>query len=128
MNPLTQNEYAVKDSFDAAQRIQQIPQNLFDEGYRYVSFDAVSLFTNVPLKRTVDVILDRVYNDKLIKTKLVKRTLKKLINDCCKKTPFSFNNQIYKQLDGVSMGSSLGPVLANVIMTELEKKVVKPLF
>ena len=127
LNPLTQNEYAVKDSFDAAQRIQQIPQNLFDEGYRYVSFDAVSLFTNVPLKRTVDVILDRVYNDKLIKTKLVKRTLKKLINDCCKKTPFSFNNQIYKQLDGVSMGSSLGPVLANVIMTELEKKVVKPL-
>ena len=59
LNPLTQNEYAVNDSFDAAQRIQQIPQNLFDEGYRYVSFDVVSLFTNVPLKRTVDVILYR---------------------------------------------------------------------
>ena len=28
---------------------------------------------------------------------------------------------MYKQIDGVSMRSSLGPTLANVIMTELEK-------
>ena len=27
---------------------------------------------------------------------------------------FSFNNQIYKQLDGVAMGSPLGPALANI--------------
>ena len=32
----------------------------------------------------------------------------------------------YEQCDGVSMGSSLGPVLANIIMTELEEIVVKP--
>ena len=31
---------------------------------------------------------------------------------------------IYEQKDGVSMGASLGPVLANIIMTELEKSVV----
>ena len=40
---------------------------------------------------------------------------------------FSFNNVIYKQRDGVSMGSSLGPILANVIMTKLEKKILQPL-
>ena len=62
-----------------------------------------------------------------METKLKKRTLKKLISDTCKKTTFSFNNQLYEQCDGVSMGSSLGPVLANIIMTELENVIVRNL-
>ena len=31
----------------------------------------------------------------------------------------------HKQTDGVSMGSPLGPVLANIIMTGLESTIVK---
>ena len=52
--------------------------------------------------------------------------MKKLITASCTKTAFSFNNKMYKQIDEVSMGSLLGPVLA-IIMTELEKIVVKDL-
>ena len=36
------------------------------------------------------------------------------------------NNKLFEQTDGVSMGGSLGPVLANIIMTEFEQTVVKP--
>ena len=36
------------------------------------------------------------------------------------KLRFIFNNKIYEQKDDVSMGSLLGPVLANIIMAELE--------
>ena len=119
LNPLIMNEFSLKDSFDATKRIQNIPDELFEKGYRFVSFDVKSLFTNVPLAKTIDIILNRVYDQKLIETKLKRRSLKKLISDVCKKTKFSFNNQLYEQLDGVSMGSSLGPVLDNIIMTEL---------
>ena len=76
---------------------------------------------------TIQVILDRVYKEKLITTTLKKRTLKKLILDTCLKTPFLSGGTIYEQIDGVSMGASLGPVLANIIMTELEKTVVDKL-
>ena len=37
----------------------------------------------------------------------------------------SFNNVIYKQKDGVSMSSPLGPTFANAIMTELEKVILQ---
>ena len=100
---------------------------MFENGYQYISFDVESLFSNVPIKRTVDIILKRIYEDKLVSTNLRKRTLKKLILDTCTKTAFSFNNKLYQQKDGVSMGSSLGPVLANIIMAELEDVVIKPL-
>ena len=127
LNPLTQNEYHLKDSFTAAERIKQIPANLYDEGYKLVSFDVKSLFTNVPLDKTIQVILDRVYNQKQITTTLKKNTLRKLIRDTCSKTAFLSGGVIYEQKDGVSMGSSLGPVLANIIMTELERSVVSRL-
>ena len=49
-----------------------------------------------------------------------KSSLKKLLLDTCTKTSFSFNGQLYEQIDGVSMGGSLGPLLANIIMVELK--------
>ena len=64
MNPLTQNMYTVKDSFDAANKINQILSNVQNsDEYVLVSLDVVSLFTNVPLKKTVD-ILKRIYTGK----------------------------------------------------------------
>ena len=63
LNPLTQNEYTLRDSFHAVSEIKSIPKELFSEGYRLVSFDVVSLFTNVPLDRTINIILKRIYHD-----------------------------------------------------------------
>ena len=99
---------------------------LFDEGFRFVSFDIESLFTNVPLKRTLNLVLKRVFTDGFIDT-TSKRTLKKLLLDACTKTVFSFDSTLYEQIHGVSMGSCLAPVLANIILTEFEKLVVDDL-
>ena len=82
-----------------------IPPDLFSDGYRFVLFDVTSLFTNIPLRKTVDVIVKCIYTDKQIQTGLQKRALKKLIIDSCTKTPFFFNGQLYQQIDGVSMRS-----------------------
>ena len=49
------------------------------------------------------------------------------MKDFCTKTAFSFNGIIRKQKDGVTMASSLGPFIANIIMTEFEKVIVEPL-
>lgn len=36
---------------------------------------------------------------------------------------FTFNNEIYTQIDDVAMGSPLGPVLANTFMVTLEQSI-----
>ena len=118
----------VKDRFIAANKIREIPKELFDHGYRFVSFDVESLFTAVPLSKTINIILDWIYNKKLLKTNIKKRAMKKILKDCCNKNAFSFNNTIYEHIDGVSMGSYLGPVVANIIMTELETVIFDTLF
>ena len=129
MNLLTLNDFTitVNDSLDAANKTQQIPKQLFDSAYKFISFDVISLFTNVPLAKTIDIILKRVFSEKLVTTNLTKRTMKKLLKDACLKTAFTFNDKIYKQIDSVSMGSPLGLLLANVFMAELEKGIIQKL-
>ena len=69
----------------------------------------------------------RIYFDKVISTNLKKRSMKRLLLDTCTKIAFTFNGGIYEQRDGVCMAFSLCLLLANVIMTDFEKKVIKPL-
>ena len=127
LNPLASNEFCSKDIFDAVERLKNIPQHLFDEDFRFVSFDVKSLFTNIPLNKTIDIIFNKIYKQNKLKTAFKKRTLKKLLRDACTKTPFSINGELYRQIDGVSMGSPLSPTLANIIMTALEDEIVRDL-
>ena len=108
--------------------MREIPKELFEEGYRFVSIDIELLYMSIPLSRIINIILDRIYNQKLLKANIKKQTLQKLLKRCCTKNVFTFNNVIYEQIDGVSMWSCLGPAIANFIMTELEIKVVDSLF
>ena len=46
LNPVTLNHYYLRVSFDVVSAIRCIPQSRYDEGYRFVSFDVESLFSN----------------------------------------------------------------------------------
>ena len=43
----------------------------------------------------------------------------------CSQSVFLYNNKVYKQIDGVAMGSPLGPVLANLFMSIHDKDWLK---
>ena len=96
----------MKRTFEAVNKIHSILPELFEQGYPYYSLDVISLFNNVPLNRTIKIILKEYMRKNMLATKLRKSTLKKLIKDTYMKTAFSFNNEIRKQIDGVSMESS----------------------
>ena len=118
--------YTLKDFFDAANKINQtLPDAYNSDEYVFVSIDVVSLFTNVLLKKTVDIILlKRIYTSKEITSTLMKRSLEKLILETCQKTALLINGKVYEQTDVVSMAGYLGPALANIIMAVCQKVIV----
>lgn len=93
-----------------------------------LSFDVESLFTNIPTLETIDIILRLVYKgNKKYHHGLLKEELKKLLIICTQESHFQFNNEFFDQVDGISMGSPLGPLFANIFMADFEKKHMKVL-
>ena len=91
------------------------------------SLDVESLFTNVPIDATIDIIIKNVYNHPdTPPPKIPKEILKNLLQLCTKEAPFRCpRNKLYLQIEGVAMGSPLGPTFANFYMGELESKIFK---
>ena len=58
LQPLTPNNYSVKDIFDIVCEKESLPPALFNESYRYDLFDIESLFTNANLLMSICIILD----------------------------------------------------------------------
>ena len=80
------------------------------------------LFTNIPLDETIDICIDGLYNENENTQKIPKDVFPNLLNVATKESFFfMFNNKFCKQIDGVAMGSPVGPALANVFMCSFEK-------
>ena len=90
------------------------------------SLDVESLFTNVPVERTIEVICDYVYNNQNSKPLTLSRPiLTKMLKACTTESPFRCpQGQLYRQIDGIAMGSPLGVLFANAYMCKIESEVL----
>ena len=94
--------------------------NSLDNNKFLISFDVQSLFTNIPLTETIDIAVDVIHTN--IENFPVNKTdLKKLFLFATAENHFLFDSSYYDQIDGVAMGSSLAPVLANLFMSHHER-------
>ena len=89
------------------------------------SFDISSLFTNIPLQQCNNIVLDNIFiNPNTTYHGFNRNNFKKLLELATGNSVFLFNKTIYEQIDGVAMGSPLGPTLANIFMCHLENKYI----
>jgi hypothetical protein len=111
-------QYSVNSTSAFIEKLQEFQ---FSEGDESVSFDVCSLFTNVPLDETIKLIADKVYSES---SKCVppfpKKIFTKLLNFATSGM-FLYKDGLYRQVDGVAMGSPLGPSLANFFLGHLEE-------
>ena len=125
MQPLCANKYNIKDTLHFVNDIKECQLNFNEQD---VSYDAVSLFTSIPVQDTIKYICDEIYRKKSIalfhqKELIFKNLLIKLATNCI----FSFNKTLYKQVDGCTMGGPLSVVLANVFLSKMEKEIITPM-
>ena len=118
LSPLSKSNYTINST---KQFVNYIRKQKVPGGYQMMSFDVTSIFTNAPLEETIEITLQKVYIDQEINTNIPKKEMKELLYQCTKNIHFIFNGEIDIQIDGVTVGSPLGLVLANIFMVELEK-------
>jgi len=86
----------------------------------------VSLFTNVPLNLALDSI-NRRWKHIECTTKIEKNEFLRAIEFVLSSTYFTFMNKIYKQIFKTPMGSPLSPIVADLVMRDLEEQVLNSL-
>ena len=115
LKSVTSNEYMVKDSFAFAEEIVERDSEFF-----MGKSDVDSLFSNIPLEETIDICTNTRFEN-TEKVGLSKIEFKELLYLATKKSYFIFDIKVYKQVDGVAMGSPLGLTLANDFLVHFEK-------
>jgi len=112
----------VPDSFTFVKKVRNFtfsPSSVF-----LCSFDISSLFTNVPLVETIQLCADALHNNNVLPQPSFPRDIfVELMQLATSSVEFSFNNNMYRQTDGVAMCSPLGSALANIFVGYQEEKL-----
>ena len=106
--------------------IEQIKDVKLLQDETIISYDIKTLFTSVPLQPVINIIKNKLENDKDLKlrTSMSIEHITSLLEYCLKSTYFVFRGQYYEQLEGAAMGSPLSPIIANLYMEEFETKAL----
>ncbi|XP_067023430.1 uncharacterized protein [Acropora muricata] len=91
-----------------------------------VSFDVVSLFTSISVKKACEYIRDKLNNDNTLqlRTRLNTDDIISLLEFILSNNYFVHNNCIYKQIHGCAMGSPVSPIVANLCMEVIEELAI----
>ena len=106
----------IKDGWSLAKNVKSIGIN---DDLLLISLDVTSLFTNIPKELVISGIKKR-WMDISTNTKFNLSQFLYVIEFIMDSTSFMFNGQYYEQIFGSPMGSPLSPILADMVMDDLE--------
>ena len=112
----------IEDSFKFAKMIQETKSN--DQASFMCSYDIKSLFTNIPLKEVIEICVKSLYDDDKIQPPPFSRDVfKKLLEFAMCDLEFSFDNIMYRQVNGCGMGNVLSSILSDIYVGYHEKQI-----
>ena len=92
-----------------------------------VSFDAKSLFINVPIEDACSITQQRMQADKYFtyRTNLSPSQVINLLEFVLRSTYSMHNGNLYEQLAGVALGSPVSAIIENLSMENFEQKALR---
>ncbi|XP_055307948.1 uncharacterized protein LOC129572066, partial [Sitodiplosis mosellana] len=118
--PIKFETVAIKNTIEFVEKTKDL---VLLEGEMQVSFDVESLYPNIPIGVTLQLLEQWLQSNQLEYE--VVRELVRLTKICMDENWFRFNDKYYRQNFGCSMGSSLSPFLANLFMSHFETTLKK---
>ncbi|XP_065362047.1 uncharacterized protein LOC135955617 [Calliphora vicina] len=117
-------KYNIQNSVELKRKLESVSLENDDI---MVSFDVVSLFTNIPIHLAIRNILDKW---KTLKehTAIPRQTFLKILQFCLTDNNYlTFDNKFYHQTYGMPMGNPLSPTIANIVLDTLLDDVIDEL-
>ena len=122
--PLSTNAYMISDIFQFSENIRNFP---VDVDHILVSYDVTALFTNVPAHETIVILAEKAFAgnwfNNTYNLNLTKDQRMELLKLATTNQLFQLDGTLYEQVEGVAIGSPLGPILANTFMCSIEEKL-----
>jgi len=120
LQPILQlNSWIVNLTIEVINTVRGSRANRNKETY-VVTGDVHSFYTNVPITETISFIKKIVIEEMVYepwKVSLIKICLVAVMNNNC----FQYRDEIYHQINGIAMGTSVAPVFANIYAVQLEQ-------
>lgn len=111
------SDYHIKDTYEFVKFINNF--SFTGDNKKLVSFDVVSMFSSIPFELVFDIIINEVEtfrNEFHIDRDLLSSVLVFLLKDCM---TFSALDKLYRQNDGLPMGSCISPTAARIVMDKV---------
>ncbi|XP_011342708.1 uncharacterized protein LOC105282454 [Ooceraea biroi] len=122
-NSISKPKSYVRDSWSFVREVAGLTIELNES---MVSFDVVSHFTNVP-KELVMQAIERRWDQIMPTTKFTLVQFLHAIDIVLCSTSFVFDGQYYDQICGSPMGFPLSPILADIVLDDLETSCIQNL-
>ncbi|CAF3273243.1 unnamed protein product [Rotaria socialis] len=121
IKPIRDSTYSLKNTNEFLKFLKE--NKGFSKSNKMISFDIESLFANIPVDETIEIICNELYctNPKL-KPFIPEHYFCELLEFATKYTHFLFNKKYYDQADGVSMGTPLPAIFAEIFMANFEEE------
>ena len=112
-----------KNSTTFSNYIRNVP---IEDDEIMVSFDVTSLYTNIPIIDTLNIIKDYVNSDDqfIRKTAIPQGKFLDLVHLVLRTTWYTFNCQFHQKTDGIAMGGSASSTTAEIYMQVYERTAI----
>ena len=105
LKPISTNEFTISDPLRFSEELRK--KEIIDDEI-LVSYDVSSLFTNVPVDETIEILVEKVFHREWFNSNynlaLKESDLRVLLNIAVKNQLFQLDGKLYEQIDGVAMG------------------------
>jgi hypothetical protein len=113
------NQYNLTNSTNHANDLIKLPVH---DNYRMITWDIKDLYVNIPIDKTLNIIKTKLQQSNDTQTT---HQIISLLRTVLSQNYFTFRQKIYQPEQGISMGSPISSLIAEVFLQNFEGKNIK---